>query len=550
MVDISASLQLEYCPPIDVPLFIAIISDYDLSAEQDLLKARRVLDSLKQTAWDEDATAFDASGSSGYVSTPLGRCLHEAQDEASVAAESTSGSRIEEGSVSHVTDLSSLSQNLSAVDLNDEFSPESVQGEDLALESEPLESMSTLDKISMLRDMFPGIDDVTVERTLEENSNSFHNAFEIMLNQVFVDSEIKSGNIKKGIDGFVTFDEKENGRGSKRRRKGRKPPSTIRLTGSQPYELVDATNRQNNSRWSSVADDIDFLSSRTGLDRSTVSSSYHRNGASISATLLDLVTATDGDTHTTIMKSSVLRSRLSALCAQYPTISREDLAKIVYLGRSLESHAYDLAKTLMPGPEPQQPPKIEIVARLPPINLQGSEATASDRSPSARLAVSHSQAVALSNSHDRARQTAFGQASAAYRKGKSDHLMAAAAGYYSSIGHEHDRLAKGYSAAAADELVAQQSTASELDLHGVTVKDATRIALERVTSWWVNRGDERVQSASRSHRGFTIITGSGKHSEGGKGKLGPAVAKMLVREGWKFDKGEGIIVVTGIAKPR
>jgi hypothetical protein len=121
--------------------------------------------------------------------------------------------------------------------------------------------------------------------------------------------------------------------------------------------------------------------------------------------------------------------------------------------------------------------------------------------------------------------------------------MGGAAAYYSSLGRDFDSRAKSAVSASADALVKSQSRPGELDLHGVTVKDAERIARDGVTSWWVN-------TRGQMHTGFRIITGKGTHSEGGKGKLGPAVGKMLMREGWKVEIGSGFLVVTGVVGKR
>lgn len=48
--------------------------------------------------------------------------------------------------------------------------------------------------------------------------------------------------------------------------------------------------------------------------------------------------------------------------------------------------------------------------------------------------------------------------------------------------------------------------------------------------------------------GFRIVTGKGTHSEGGRGRLGPAVGGMLVREGWRVEVTEGVVAVTGRAR--
>jgi hypothetical protein len=48
--------------------------------------------------------------------------------------------------------------------------------------------------------------------------------------------------------------------------------------------------------------------------------------------------------------------------------------------------------------------------------------------------------------------------------------------------------------------------------------------------------------------GYRIVTGLGRHSEGGRGKIGPAVLKTLMSEGWKVEVGTGELRVTGLAR--
>ena len=146
--------------------------------------------------------------------------------------------------------------------------------------------------------------------------------------------------------------------------------------------------------------------------------------------------------------------------------------------------------------------------------------------------------------HIHARDAAFSQARAAYRKGKSDPLMGGAAAYYSQEGRDADARARQAMRAAADQLAEMQSWKGGLDLHGVTVEDAKRIAREKVTGWWHELGRDGQSVGA----GYRIVTGVGNHSEGGVGKLGPAVGKMLIREGWKVQVGTGYLVVTGIVK--
>lgn len=81
------------------------------------------------------------------------------------------------------------------------------------------------------------------------------------------------------------------------------------------------------------------------------------------------------------------------------------------------------------------------------------------------------------------------------------------------------------------------------------VRDAVRIARERVQGWWEGSGrGEWVGVGSGRGEGFRIVTGVGRHSEGGRGRLGPAVGGMLRREGWKVEVGTGVLVVSGRAR--
>ena len=97
--------------------------------------------------------------------------------------------------------------------------------------------------------------------------------------------------------------------------------------------------------------------------------------------------------------------------------------------------------------------------------------------------------------------------------------------------------------------MASQSSGAQCDLHGVNVKDGVRIARERVQAWWDGGvGEWARQGKVRGNGGYRLVVGKGGHSEGGKGKLGPAVGGMLVREGWRVEVGEGILVVRGRAR--
>ena len=106
----------------------------------------------------------------------------------------------------------------------------------------------------------------------------------------------------------------------------------------------------------------------------------------------------------------------------------------------------------------------------------------SPRSPSPWTKIDPAYTRAVAASHDVAARVAYAKASAAYKRGKSDHLMNGVAAYYAGLARERSKAAKASFEAAADAHVASQSTSRVLDLHGVGVADAVRIAQERSTS--------------------------------------------------------------------
>jgi hypothetical protein len=298
-----------------------------------------------------------------------------------------------------------------------------------------------------------------------------------------------------------------------------------------------------------MREDVEFLTSRTNLPMQKVSSMYHANGAKLPATISAILADFSNLNSDLDELDPVIQAYTIELMEEFPTISVEHLTSLVQLTQPSTAAAHELAVTFTTQPAAPPSGRVEIITKLPPIDLHISD-TVTRPSSNGKARISTSEATALAADYTNARNAAFNQASIAYRKGKSDHLMAAAAGYYSSVGRDHDARAKGYSAAAAEAFVDAQSSSHEVDLHGVSVKDAVRIARERVTTWWVSLGDSRVEGRAGAGKAYRIVTGVGRHSDGGKGKIGPAVARMLLREGWKVEVGEGVLTVTGIAKPK
>jgi len=292
-----------------------------------------------------------------------------------------------------------------------------------------------------------------------------------------------------------------------------------------------------------MSKDIQFIASRIHKTPGEVSSAYHANGASLPATIMAMLTDVNNPTRTTAEESFAQQNAFE-LCREFPTISSTQAMALIRLTHPSTSAAHELALQLTAKPESSSPAgHIQVITQYPPIETSSPQPLPPNNQ---RPQAPTPNAAALASVSSFKRDAAFAQASAAYRKGKSDPLMAAVAGYYGDLGRDHDAAARAHYATAADALVEAQSTDNTLDLHGVSVKDAVRIAREKVTIWWVGLGERSIGGRVSTSLGYRIITGVGRHSEGGKGKIGPAVAKMLMREKWKLEVGAGAIVVTGV----
>lgn len=522
----------------------AIILDYDISTRNGIQEARATLDALKAGAAAEEATGFDPSGSSGV------------QDDTSTGTQATSERAQswngEVASRSEDTDPSSTSHSLSLLALDSGYSNLEVESEesfpstyyDLGLEELDVES-----KERVLHEMFPSVKKFRISYTLKKSGENLGRAVEELLNRVFFEEEQgKDGILLNGIDGFVEDSVGRRGQQGKGKKKMKKQLGNGRRTSSTPAQFTEESTEEGVSTWEAARRDVEFICQRTGLPMQTVSSLYHAHSASISGTIGAILETTNSEASASDLDELTVAKHASELGAEFPAISSLHLTALSRLTYPSTASAHELAKVLTAKPNrSKQSGGIEIITKYSPIEstLTGLPPPAK-RSTADNVRVDLSTATALAATNTFARQTAFNQASAAYRKSKSDPLMGAAAGYYSSLGRDHDAIAKKYSAAAADALVDSQSTSLDLDLHGVSVRDAVRIARERVTAWWVAL--KGTEPGLGSKGGFRIVTGMGKHSEGGRGKLGPAVGKMLVREGWKVEIGEGVLVVRGAAR--
>lgn len=551
-------MEKKYCPPLDAALFTAIVYDYDLSNGDSVQQLCYTLDQLKVSAAEQEHLVFDPSATSGGANQ-----LSDVEGFASDPSPSQNGTQ-----QSLETDITSLESNLSSLDL--EYNERAWEednavggGMEQSLDPSPnhvhidgLERMSITDKTTYLKEMFPSVDDFTITHALKKCGEDVDKSMDVLLNISFfesqsADDEDEKVSIPRGIEGFTSTS--NVGRG---RKKGKNKKSAIyqqqRLrpsSSSRSSSQSDAVVSEN--KWDKGRKDVDYICSRTSLSNKVVSSTYHLNGASLPATIHAFASKEAEKVTDDIMAQPVMVTQIAELSQDFNTIPPTKLAALLILSRNSISAAKELAEVMGSSPILLSPNITPATRKTPPqidspVRRTPNATPAPTRSPM----MDYSTARSIVDSHMLAGQSAFTQASAAYRRGKSDHLMGGAAGYYASVGRDHIEKAKKESAAAADILVNSQSTSRMLDLHGVSVQDAVRIASMKVSEWWESLGDSKYipGGANTARAGYHIITGAGRHSRDGTSRLGPAVGRMLAREGWKVEVGQGTLTVTGLTR--
>jgi len=555
MDDALAKLEADYCPPLDSALLSAIVSDYDLASEDGLASARATLEMLKESALIEEAAEFDPSGTGGY-----------AQPEAALLFDHDEGAHTENGaSQSHSspgTDATSLSNGLSSLDLEERGKIASQIGAQDVGKLEDLDALDEDVKVMLLQELFgEHASRYSIQHTLRKCNGKWNAAMEELLNHVYFgeaeDSEDGGKLRTKGVEGFS--EDKIVKRGRKTKAKGQKLRALEeRRTASLPTSPEEGQSAAAN-KWQTAKEDVDFIASRTGLEVSIVKSTYNEQGARVPQTINALIKQTMDETKLVVTDDELVQANARELGRDFPSIAPVYLAALIRLTHPSTADAHELAKALVTKPKEASHAGglqvIPVYARPTISDIDPDAASPRRKMHSASTSQPPSLASPVDpttalrgNAYAAARAQAFAQASAAHRRAGSDRLMGGAAAHYSQVGRDLSALAFGASADAADALADRQSSSTHLDLHGMDVLNGVRIAQERTEVWWYRMGESKVNGrvgADDRGAGFSIVVGAGKHSAGGKAKLGPAVSKMLKSEGWRVESSGAVIVVKG-----
>lgn len=519
-------------------MFAALASDFDLNNIDHIGELRNTLDSIKDLAIQQECLPFDPSGTANDYD----------QDVVDM------GATFSDLAATTQTDETSMASNLISDDSKSQSSngkgkmrPRYTVTEDGSLE---LVGTSLQDSVDALLDMFPSVSRMDIEQQLKKNDNDVSKSMDVLLNLAFFDETKDAPEdtrivIPKGINGFDTDLGAASKPGKKKKRsKNRKMPL-------QPTRYSEDTPV--NNKWETGQADVDFIYSRTvEISKVKIASVYHANGASLPATIRALALAGSPKAMSEIDDEPIMLTQITELSQEFPAIPSPLLVGLLRITRNMISATQELAEAMMRSPK--GPLQDMIRVSMAPLNLEEIEEEAADAKSRRRgkpsMAYGYEEAQARAESSFAAGRAAREQAAQAARRARSNPLYGGAAAVYHERAQAERELGMQHLAMASDSLVDRQSSHCDLDLHGVTVVNATRIARDRVEAWWDSLGDTKhVRGGGKHvHGGYKIVTGVGLHSPDGTSRLGPAVSKMLMAEGWRVEISRGFLIVTGKAR--
>jgi len=172
---------------------------------------------------------------------------------------------------------------------------------------------------------------------------------------------VETGTMRRGIEAFSEIDVSPpvwKGKGRKKRNRALEQlisPATLELP--------------NGSKWDTGKQDVEFIATRTGRSTKEVGSLYHKNGASIRATILailDAQAALEIECDDPLIESSAID-----LGHEFPTLPRHLLLAMVQVTHSSTAKSHELAKALVHQPTSTKP-NILIELRHAPLELHAT----------------------------------------------------------------------------------------------------------------------------------------------------------------------------------
>lgn len=523
------------------------MSDFDLTSTASVKELCTTLDAIRESALEQEGLPFDPSG------TATNAVAGDNSGVQSPLAASSNNSPNGGGTHQTRTDATGLTSPLLSSDGDSQATHSQKSRAAYTITSDgSLEFCgATLEEnINALLEMFPSVSRLSVEQSLKKSGGDPTKAMDVLLNLAFFDEAQATQDgeqiiVPKGIDGFLI----ENGNtGQRKGRKKKQKSQKLNLGTKSPATEAPAPNK-----WENGKADIEFICSRTpDIPERKVMSIYHANGMKLPAAIRAIVAAHAPKDISEIDDDPVTLTQMAELSGSFPDLQATILVGLLRVTSNMPSAANDLATTMSRQPCVSDVTEV-IKFAAAPLKLDDGEdvpKTRSRREESAAGSLDFTEAQAAAEAHFAAGSAAYQQAAQAARRAKSNPLYGGASAYYREMGQEHRARAMQQLGVASDRLVDRQSTNCDLDLHGVTVPNAIRIVRERVSAWWDSLGDTKyVRGGGKHvHGGFKIVTGVGNHSHDGTSRLGPAISRMLMKEGWRVEVDRGFLTVTGVAR--
>lgn len=416
-------------------------------------------------------------------------------------------------------------------------------------------------KNKLLASMFPSLKQDKIDAALKQAVGDFQGALDHLLTLQFLDfNDIEAVPVdhyfRPGDEGYYEASTKGQRRRKKRTKKQRaaERAEAAELEEACKWHLRHLDLKRVTNRPQAINDDIVFISERLDFPFDGVAQAYHKNGrsqAKAALAVLDSFIAEGVEA-----QGDAANARVKKLGRRYKKVPAEYLSAIVQIA-DIPQWAEDIAALLERHFEASKGP-LSVSYSLAPIedevedgfsvvagrNAGGKENARNARAPysgalnGASLATLRTQA----SLHEQARLSASASAASVLRKGRSNPLYRQGAVVYTEQARDSAQRAAAANRQAALHAISGRRTRDCIDLHGLTVSDGVEVAQEAVREWWEGLGEYRAREAKR---GFTVITGQGRHCPGGVSRMRRGVPAALLNAGWAFTVETGKVVVTG-----
>ncbi|KAF9351844.1 hypothetical protein BGX34_000325 [Mortierella sp. NVP85] len=466
------------------------------------------------------------------------------------------------------------------------------------------------DEVEFLRNCFPDREysDEYLVQILEESEGDLEAALDIILSQIFLESEqvetssTGSGSMHSaGATSSTTTSSLDDAffQGvPKSKRKSRSgggaengstwKTSSKQNRGGQNDVLLNVIDGQDgflipeNNDWATFDHQISILMNIFHtVPQATIVSEFHANGTQLFKTVESLEKRLAEENHYNSAngrrRQNEFDTNLAQLVEIFPSHSAVGLKKmLVYSGGNVQDAmnavlAADFART----EQRERPPAssstsaqskrrvmVPLQADLRYGNQHKSLPSTNNPSPGGtrpfpNTLLDKSNAELYSNDDDSAwcreraqelreqRNELFRKAAQMHRQSKGKGAgMGGISAYYADEGRKLDAQMKQWNMRAARAVIHHHRLGNNdpnlVDLHGLTIAEAHTVVQEAVTEWYAR---STKQSAPKP---LKIVCGIGSHSKNKVARLYPHVLSLLMKDGWRCEAENGVILVKGV----